>query len=321
MEFYFQNSLAPSTQRTYTSAKNRYSQFCNQYNFPVLPVSEHQLCQYVSFLAEAGLSHVSIKCYLSAIRHLQIAHSLPDPHISSMPKLEGVIKGIKSQQAKKQPVVRPRLPITPVIMQKMRAVWEKDSRNQDNIMLWAAVCACFFGFMRSGEITVPSESAYDPGAHLTYSDVSIDDPGHPTLMKLRLKASKTDPFRKGVDIVMGRTYNELCPIEAMLAFLAIRGNKQGFLFTFADGRLLTKDRFVTRVRAALEEAGLNKKSYAGHSFRIGAATTASLCGISEATIKMLGRWESAAYQLYIHTPRESLARVSALISSSSKKAS
>lgn len=120
---------------------------------------------------------------------------------------------------------------------------------------------------------------------------------------------------------MGRTYNELCPIEAMLAFLAIRGNKQGFLFTFADGRLLTKDRFVTRVRAALEEAGLNKKSYAGHSFRIGAATTASLCGISEATIKMLGRWESAAYQLYIHTPRESLARVSALISSGSKKAS
>ena len=79
-----------------------------------------------------------------------------------MPKLEGVIKGIKSHQAKKQPVVRPRLPITPVIMQKMRAVWEKDSRNQDNIMLWAAVCACFFGFMRSGEITVPSESAYDP---------------------------------------------------------------------------------------------------------------------------------------------------------------
>ena len=143
VEFYFQNSLAPSTQCTYASAKNRYSQFCSQYNFPVLPVSEHQLCQYVPFLAEAGLSHVSIKCYLSAIRHLQIAHSLPDPHISSMPKLEGVIKGIKSQQAKKQPVVRPRLPITPVIMQKMRAVWEKDSRNQDNMMLWVQCLSAF----------------------------------------------------------------------------------------------------------------------------------------------------------------------------------
>ena len=43
------------------------------------------------------------------------------------------------------------------------------------------------------------------------------------------------------------------------------------------------------MRAALEEAGLDKKSYAGHSFRIGAATTASLCGISEATINLNAR--------------------------------
>ena len=33
------------------------TQFCSEYNFPVLPVSENQLCQYVPFLAEAGLSH------------------------------------------------------------------------------------------------------------------------------------------------------------------------------------------------------------------------------------------------------------------------
>ena len=127
-------------------------------------------------------------------------------------------------------------------------------RQKNNIMLWVTACAYFFGFMHSGELTVPSESAYYPGAHLTYSNVSIDDPGHPTLMKLMLKASITDPFRKEIDIVMGRTYNELCPIEAMLAFLAIRGNKQGFLFTFVDRRLLTNDCFVMQVRAALEEA-------------------------------------------------------------------
>jgi len=134
---------------------------------------------------------------------------------------------------------------------------------------------------------MPSESAYDPGANFCYSDVSINDPEHPTLMKLRLKASKTDPFHKGVDFVMGRTYNKLCPIEATLAFLVVRGSKQGFLFTFHNGRLLTKDGFIAWVKAALNDAGLEKKIYAGHSFRIKAATTASLCGISEATIKIL----------------------------------
>ncbi len=49
--------------------------------------------------------------------------------------------------------------------------------------------------------------------------------------------------------------------------------------------------------------------YAGHSFRIGAATTASYYGIPEALIKTMGRWESAAYLLYIRTPREQLCTV------------
>ena len=145
-----------------------------------------------------------------------------------------------------------------------------------------------FGFFRTGEITVPSEGAYDAGTHLNFADVAIDDPKNPTLMGIRLKSSKTDPFRNGVDIFLGRTKNQLCPIEAMLAFLAVRGDRQGFLFTFADGSLLTKGRFVAGVRQALQKAGIDCKRYSGHSFRIGAATTTNMRGMGDATIKMLG---------------------------------
>ena len=56
------------------------------------------------------------------------------------------------------------------------------------------------------------------------------------------------------------------------------------------------------------------KEYAGHSFRIGMATTASHQGVSEATIKMLGRWESSAYLRYIKTPRGQLASISSRLS-------
>ena len=99
-----------------------------------------------------------------------------------------------------------------------------------------------------------------------------------------------------------------------MAFLAIRGDKAGFLFQFKDGRNLTKDRFIKKVRDLLQK-GVDASKYTGHSFRIGAATTASQCGISEATIKMLGRWESSAYLhvLYIKTPRDHLAGISALM--------
>ena len=315
MDFYFRNSLATSTPRSYSSAGKRYSQFCNKFGFPLLPVSEPQLCRYVSYLAEEGISHTSIKCYISAIRRMQIAHALPNPVMSNMPKLEAVVKGIKLQQAKKRDTTKLRLPITPSILLRLRSVWERNSEDHESIMLWAACCVCFFGFMRAGEITVPSQTAYDAGVHMNFGDVSVDDILKPAMISLQLKSSKTDPFRKGVNIVLGRTHTALCPVEALLAYLAIRGNEDGFLFQFKDGRLLSKNLFVSKVREALRLAGLDSHDYAGHSFRIGAATTASECGINEYTIKMLGRWQSSAYQLYIRTPREQLARFSAIISS------
>lgn len=57
-------------------------------------------------------------------------------------------------------------------------------------------------------------------------------------------------------------------------------------------------------------AGIDPTPYSGHSFHIGAATTANKNGVGDATVKMLGRWKSAAYQLYVKTPRSQLAKIS-----------
>ena len=59
---------------------------------------------------------------------------------------------------------------------------------------------------------------------------------------------------------------------------------------------------MERVRAALTSVGVDGAPFSGHSFRSGAATAAASQGINDATIKMLGRWKSEAYQLYIKTP-------------------
>ena len=75
------------------------------------------------------------------------------------------------------------------------------------------------------------------------------------------------------------------------------------------GRFLTRDRFVEAIRRALTTMGHNCAHYAGHSFRIGAATTAARQGLQDSLIKTLGRWESTAYTLYIRTPREVLCSV------------
>ena len=84
---------------------------------------------------------------------------------------------------------------------------------------------------------------------------------------------------------------------------------------FEDGQFLTRQRFVDAVREALERAGVDQTKYCGHSFRIGAATTAAARGVEDAMIKTLGRWESVAYLQYIKIPRQQLAGYSCILSS------
>ena len=62
---------------------------------------------------------------------------------------------------------------------------------------------------------------------------------------------------------------------------------------------------MAAVRAALREAGLIARDYAGHSFRIGAATTAARQVLQDLLRRWAGR-RSFAYTKYIRTAPETL---------------
>ena len=128
-------------------------------------------------------------------------------------------------------------------------------------------------------------------------------------MRIRLKQSKTDQQRVGVDLYVGRTFNNLCPVAAMLAYLVIRGQTDGPLFS-VNGRCLTRDMLVQWLRSTLAKAGVDPTHFSGHSFRIGAASTAAAKGVAESTVQTLGRWASDSYKRYIRIPREELATIS-----------
>ena len=157
------DSLAPSTKRVYATGQRRYLEFCKLHKLTSFPATENQLCIFVASLVEDGLQYSSIKGYLSAIRRLQIAQGFGDPFSASWPLLEYTLRGIKLRQARHPETrAKKRLPITPDILRKLRESWERDKHYHDNIMLWASCCTCFFGFLRSGEVTVPSMKEYDP---------------------------------------------------------------------------------------------------------------------------------------------------------------
>ena len=171
----------------------------------------------------------------------------------------------------------------------------------------------FFGFLRSGEFTLPAGTTFNPNLHLTPRDIQVDDIKKPTMLKVHLKSSKIDQERNGLDLFIGQTKNSLCPVVAMLRYLEVRGIDDGPLFREESRILLAKERLVQKVRQALELSGIDSFKYAGHSFRIGAATTAASKGISDAVIQILGRWRSDSFNKYIRTPRYSLAHTSQLL--------
>lgn len=264
----------------------------------------------MAHLGEEGLMASTVKSYLSAVRQLAISQGQPDFSQTPMPRLKQIIKGVGVVRGKEGRTTRRKRPITAAILRQMgstKAVTPPQGANWE--MFWAASCLAFFGFLRAGELTVPSAQRYDASYHLNLADISANHKSQPSVMHVKIKASKTDPFRRGMTVVLGATGKDLCPVRALIDYLKVRGKRPGSLFVQSDGTPLTKAVFVRWVQQTLRKVGLDEREYAGHSFRVGAATTAAAVGIQDSLIKAMGRWESSAYLLYIRMPTADLQQV------------
>ena len=87
------------------------------------------------------------------------------------------------------------------------------------------------------------------------------------------------------------------------------GSQAGTLFQYRLSKPLTQAGFIGEVKAALERGGMSSEGYSGHSFRIGAATTAAAAGIGDAVIQQLGHWRSEAYKGYVQPEQGRLAGI------------
>ena len=122
-------------------------------------------------------------------------------------------------------------------------------------------------------------------------------------MSVRIKISKTDPFRSSQTIVIGRTDQKVCPVLAMTNYLSYRGTTLGPLFQYLSGAPLTKAGLTSETRQLLSMSGFQPFQYPGHSYRIGAATTWASVGLPPWLIKTLGRWSSDCYETSPTMPR------------------
>ena len=65
-----------------------------------------------------------------------------------------------------------------------------------------------FGSFQYGEITVPSQNAYNQTEHLSWGDVAVDNQKSSKKLRVRL--------RTGAHVYVGRTACVLCPVAGVL---------------------------------------------------------------------------------------------------------
>ena len=127
--------------------------------------------------------------------------------------------------------------------------------NPRKVEHWAIAYTAFFGFFRLGELLLDARNTFNPTVDLAWGDIAVDNQENPQMLRIHLKKSKCDQFGVGSDIIVGRTGSMLCPVAAMLSFIAIRGDSPGLFFIDSDKRAFTKSQFVSEMRSILNMAG------------------------------------------------------------------
>ena len=117
------------------------------------------------------------------------------------------------------------------------------------------------------------------------------------MVQFHFKVSKCDQFGSGSDVVVDRTNTPLYPVSALLQYIEKRGDQPGAFFLDSSHSVIAKH-FIARIREIVTSIGLPQHNFAGHSSRIGAATTAASLGIDDSTIQTLGRWHGATFLQY-----------------------
>ena len=111
-------------------------------------------------------------------------------------------------------------------------------------------------------------------------------------------ASKTDPLRQGIRLTAAAADDDACAVRA-LRHLFKRRAPDGPLFQLADGSFV-RDAVTSQLYKTLISLG-TEDHYAGHSFCRGTTTSAREAGFGNKEIRLLGRWKSDSYRLYIVT--------------------
>ena len=295
MKTLISSSLQPSSRPTYHRAWKLFELFHHsvfqsaRFNFPICPGT---LALFIAHLFNQNYAPSTVNTYVSAIGYSHKLYGVPDPT-----KVFYIIQMLKGY-GKLGHRLDVRLPITLHILHKIVEIAGEVLPNSYDASLFRAMCAlAFFGFLRIGEITLSKHNLPMP-LQINQLAKQINAKGQITHLTLTISHYKHSynqrPF--SIDILPQQVH---CPVQLVSHYLSLRGSLPGALFLDQTGHTVTRNHFSNFLALTIKHCGLDPARYKGHSFRIGAASYAAKHGMSDAQIRILGRWKSNAFLKYI----------------------
>ena len=279
-------------QRSWVVFSEFYHRFHN--NTLTLPLSPASIALFISYLCAKGLAPATINSYLSAIAYVHKVKGLSDPTKYFLIGKLLVAVGRRTQADTRLPLSRP------LLYELIAALDHTSPSGYQRALYKSMFLLAFYGFFRIGELTckLSRQSAHA----LQFHNVTFLVHDNETRsVKIVITQFKHNTNNRPFTIIIDRELSEPhCPVQCLLDYLRVRGFHQGQLFSYTYPVTVTQ--FNTQLRSALNFCGLDSSRYKSHSFRIGAACYAAEKGLSDAQIRILGRWSSDAFKVYIRPP-------------------
>lgn len=296
------NGLAPSTKRGYQAAWGKWIRWCR------LAEQELQSVDELAPTIEVLCSFIQYQCILHPVSTVR-GYVRRASTVSKDKGGGGLIKKdwtrvinrtYKAAARRFKQVTSKRRPMTVEILKRIKSQLKHESHNDRAI--WAILCLGVFTLARIGEL-LPSGSSK---LEVTRRALVIrGDHG-----VLSLVGTKTDADRKGVQLHFFRNNSVCCPVAAMNAYLTglTAGATSQALFVDDKGERMTQAKVIDRVRALLDQIGLEGKDFSGISLRRGGAQVLLRLGADEKVIMAMGRWKSACFRRYLTIEESDLAQ-------------
>jgi len=280
-----ESARAEATRRAYRSDWKLFESWCAAHGLMALPATPTTVGLYLA-AHETVLSIATLTRRLSSVAtaHRMAGHPMDTRH----PAIRDVMRGLR--RAKGSAQRHAEALTTPLVRRAVETCTDRLNDLRDRALLLMG----FGAALRRSELVA-----------LDLDDVVVQPEG----LRVTIRKSKTDQEGEGQTVAIGRTGTATCPVAAYETWVSAAGIVAGRAFRSVDRHGRIGDALSTRAVAKIVQrradlAGLDAKSFSGHSLRAGFATSAAAAGVEERIIMKTTRHRSTSVlRRYIHDGR------------------